>query len=205
MIVRPRIFLITGYARAGKNTVAKCVVERVRTPMIGFPRFFYCHELSFAQPIYAMIRTLFVQAGLNRLSDFEYYQTNKEKPIQLFGGKSLRYLLQTLGTEWGRTLINPTIWIDVLHSHINELPDNATVVITDCRFKDEHQLTLDYFNDGEVALIYVERPNSLPQIQHASEQDIQILKSRADVIINNTGTIEELQEKIDRVLDKWLA
>jgi hypothetical protein len=60
-------------------------------------------------------------------------------------GLSLRYVLQTLGTEWGRKKVNPLIWINYLYNktlpRLKSYPVYSGVVIPDHRFLNEIQAT----------------------------------------------------------------
>jgi hypothetical protein len=63
---------------------------------------------------------------------------DKDKPLPMFGGKSLRYIMQTLGTAWGRKLISETIWVDAL---VQWAVENGVqkLVVDDVRFDNEYE------------------------------------------------------------------
>ena len=139
---------LTGAARAGKDTVANALVARGWT------------KCAFADPIYAAVQAMF---GWSR----EYIEANKESPIGP-GGRSPRYIMQTLGTEWGRTLVCDDLWVQLMERRLlNELP-YGNVVIPGVRFVNEAKLIAKL--GGYV--IRVVRPG-LPGVrEHVSEEPL---------------------------------
>ena len=74
-------------------------------------------------------------------------------------GKSIRYMLQTLGTEWGRNLIHPDIWILEAERRLKQMSnanDTDGVIITDCRFPNE----ADKIHEMGGKVIRIVRPNN---------------------------------------------
>lgn len=179
--MKPRIIGLCGAAGAGKDTVGTFL--RLRH---GYRR------AAFADPIREMLRALLKAGGL---SDFEitYYMTDreaKEQPIPGLG-VSYRHMAQTLGTEWGRA-VKPTLWLDVALAHIAAAPQ-ASFVFTDVRFPNEAEWIKAH--GGE--LWRVERPVSAVR-EHISEQLIGQLT--ADRVVDNSGTVAELQKIIADVM-----
>jgi hypothetical protein len=78
--------------------------------------------LSFADPIKGALAAIGV--------DF----SDKEATQEPFG-KSPRQMAQTLGTEWGRRLVNQNIWVDLMINRINSTGEH--VIIDDVRFDNE--------------------------------------------------------------------
>lgn len=120
-----KIIGLTGFKGAGKSTVAG-IVERE----IGAKR------ISFADPIRDMLRI-----GLG-IQPSDFLPENKEIVIPSLG-KSPRYLLQTLGTEWGRKMVGESLWRDLAHRRaITCIRAGVSVVFEDVRFDDEAELVL---------------------------------------------------------------
>lgn len=107
----------TGKARSGKDTAALYLAKSLKG-----------HKFAFADPIRDMLECIGVDA---------YTVADKEAPLPYIG-KSLRECMQTLGTEWGRNMIHPDLWIIVAQRNI-ELLRNAglMVAISDVRFDNE--------------------------------------------------------------------
>jgi len=63
----------------------------------------------------------------------------KEDPLPGFGGKSARKVMQLFGTEFARSMISDTIWIDKLVENIGLLRESGVekIVVDDIRFDNE--------------------------------------------------------------------
>ena len=118
----PKLVGLMGAKGSGKSTFAQLLVEDY-----GFMR------LSFGRALKDMLRPLGV-------SEKDLNGDAKESPHPGLDGKTPRYALQTLGTEWGRDMISPRLWENVVYRDINaiwrEKPE-ARIVIDDVRFRTE--------------------------------------------------------------------
>jgi hypothetical protein len=111
----PQFIGIAGKAQSGKTTAAE-----IAAAMTGGV------VKSLAQPLYDMLEVL-------RTGD---WPADREQPIPGLG-RSRRQLLQTLGTEWGRDLISPTLWVDHLTHRCRWLSAKQVVFVPDVRFDNE--------------------------------------------------------------------
>lgn len=113
---------LCGRAGAGKTTVAEHLASEW-----SFDHF------AFADPLRAMLAALFDDAGVPDAFLTERFL--KEQPTTL--GFSYRHLIQTLGTEWGRSLA-PDFWLRIAEAKLQEARrQGAHVVISDVRFQNE--------------------------------------------------------------------
>jgi len=168
-----KIIAFTGPAGAGKTTAAQ-YLQRAHDFKL----------LSFAAPIKHMLGIL--------APDWRQY--NKEHPHPGLSGRSFRHAAQTLGTEWGRGLISPTIWTDHLLRTINRSSQDR-FVIDDLRFANEADLILGL--EGKVCSIEGRRSVlEKGTADHASEG--QIFKITGKIF--NEGTIEDLEQAIEKLL-----
>lgn len=114
-----RVIGLTGSAGVGKTTTRSLV----------FPLASY---MSFADPLRDMLAALPGKAPEEKSEPLREY---------LIGGASYRRALQTLGTEWGRELIDPNIWTKVAYVRLQHLAAMAApwalVVFDDVRFLNE--------------------------------------------------------------------
>ena len=165
---------IAGRARSGKDTVANFIVAA-----IGGYRY------SFADPFRAML----VPLGVD-MSD-PYWQARKEEPIPALG-VSPRRMMQTLGTEWGRQLINPDLWHIMAHQRL--LQNGPGTVISDVRFDNEAA----WIRKHGGRIIHVFRPDTKAVEAHASEDGIEMQDT--DVRLFNSGTLEELLLSVRELL-----
>lgn len=122
-----RVVAFTGPAGAGKSTAAAVLESR------GW----LLHK--FAGPLKGMMREFYRSCGLDHNEIWAKLEgSQKEKPCTLLGGTSPRYAMQTLGTEWGRDLICPSLWVDAWARAAKMILGNRTgVVCDDCRFPNE--------------------------------------------------------------------
>lgn len=168
---------ICGKARVGKSTVAEAIMR------MGGGAYTY----SFADPIRAMVKAAF---GVDATDAF--WQRHKEDPQTLFCGRSLRYVMQTLGTEWGREFIGPNLWVDLAADVLSVR--GPGMVIADCRFPNESA----WIRSVGGLLIHVARPDAPGVRAHLSEAGI--AREPRDPLIVNDGTLEELYEAVHDVI-----
>lgn len=117
----------------------------------------------------------------------------EEHPIL---GMPYRKMLQTLGTEWGRDIVNPDIWVLLLKEEIQMC--TRPIVVTDVRFANEAKMIKVLGG----AIININRPgcdgddhvseNSLPDIYH-------------DYTLDNNSTVEHLFEQFDKLETQLLG
>lgn len=116
----PRAVGLSGPAGSGKSTAAQFLVDR-----FGYTR------VRFAGPLKAMARA----AGLD---ERQVEGDLKEVPSELLCGRTPRYFMQRLGTEFGRDLIGEDFWVGLWRNAANAVLDaGGRVVADDCRFENE--------------------------------------------------------------------
>lgn len=125
-VKQPLLIGIAGRAGVGKDTAGRFLLQH-----------FAFYRAAFANPLKSMLLAM----GLTRAElDGPY----KELPLRWLD-VSPRELMQTLGTEWGRELIDPNLWLRVFSRQLEQDwpallaadPDWAGYVITDVRFENE--------------------------------------------------------------------
>lgn len=186
------IALCSNGTQAGKTTVAEYIQRTASDTVIE----------SFASPIKAMTETLLTHAGLSP----EYVKTcfqaaSKEEaiPIKALGRDgSPRRLMQTLGTEWGRCTINPTLWVDIMEYKINAWFARGAdiVVVDDLRFLNEAEMLANF----ETYFVTIEGCQGRKTHNHISEKQSDYIE--ADYMIENTEdiTLTILFEQVDDIL-----
>jgi len=171
---------LSGYARAGKNEVAKILIEE-----FGF------EEVAFADKLRECLYAL--NPIVDKYNTTQYLQ----EVIDTFGWDGyketiykdeIRRLLQNLGTEVGREILGENIWVD---STLNFTGPN--VVVTDVRFPNEA-----FAIKLREGMIYrVERPGVVPINNHISETALDAWKF--DEYIDNHRDLDYLRA----VLISW--
>lgn len=91
------------------------------------------HVSSLAAPIREML-SAFIGLQASYLCEEEW----KAREMQELCGKTNRYALQTLGTDWGRKLIGEDVWLRYWeYTHEPFIHNNKPLVVDDVRFTNE--------------------------------------------------------------------
>ena len=163
---RPSLIGITGKARAGKDTLAHSIIAHHGGYRYGF-----------ADPIKQMLKAVGIDFGQ------PFWQMHKETPIPQLG-VSPRYMMQTLGTEWGREMIHPSLWTILAENAIRTAGPGA--VVSDVRFESE----AEWVRARGGVIIHLYRSDA-PGIQpHKSEAGIAV--GPHDIELWNSGTVASL-------------
>lgn len=172
--VRPRVIGLAGYAGSGKNAAADATGGLV---------------IGFADPLYAGLAAM-----LGVPEDTLKARATKELPMAC--GKSPRDLLRTLGTEWGRELVRPDLWVWRARQRIEAAgrAGHRLVVVCDVRFPNEAAFLRDELG-GEVW--WVDRPGVEPG-GHVSDNSIRPLD--CDRVIGNGGSLDDLRMAVAAAL-----
>ena len=171
-------------AQSGKSFAANVLAQH------GFA------SMSFAEPIKRMGAEFLMSFGYEKDQATKLVWVDKEKFVPEIGC-SARFILQTLGTEWGRERISSTIWIDSMRSRIQKAmrKDSCGVVIDDVRFENEAEMIKQM--GGEMWKVI--RTSTINKSTHASEGGLDHWAGFDRVIIND-GTIQDFRNKIDEII-----
>lgn len=177
MILDDRLVVIgiTGQIGAGKTLAASMVPDAVVVP--------------FAEPLYRMLSAM---TGIP-VADLQRRDL-KERPIPWLG-RSPRELLQTLGTDWGRDRVSPTVWIDLWRRRVAEISEQGvrTVVAPDLRFDNEALAVRSL--GGEIwKVVRTGAAAAIPS--HKSEHGIPA--GMVDRLVLNAGTADDLRHAVLR-------
>jgi hypothetical protein len=116
----------------------------------------------------------------------------KEKPIPWLG-VSPRYMAQTLGTEWGREMIHPDIWVKLAQgrwAHLNA-GGKGRLVISDIRFDNEAK----WLRDAGGILIKIQRPELLKMDNDTHRSETGVDERLIDNVVINDGTKDDLRRR----------
>lgn len=169
---------VTGFARAGKDTVGQILVQEQN----------YI-RLAFADPIKNMVASM-LDMPLDKLEEI------KDHCLDPLDGLTPRYLMQTLGTNWGRDLIHKDIWVRLLREEIllsAELRPDKNIVVTDVRFPEEVDMIRELGghiwkvtrDNQNINLFAHESESYVPSI----EVDIELLNTTGDTSLLSAQTI----------------
>jgi len=186
---QPRVIAFVGPAGCGKSTASRILRDKH-----GYTTF------KFARPLKRMLITLFEEAGIPDDVIHEMIEGSlKEQPCEALGGKSPRYAMQSLGTDWGRNLFCYDIWVNIAEMKARTILDSGgKVAIEDLRFDNESQMVMRL--GGKV--IKILPPESHIQIDssgHVSETN----ELAYNIEIKNHGTKIDLENEVDRCIQTF--
>jgi hypothetical protein len=188
------IIAISGKKGSGKSTCSELFLQE------GF----YLDSFANTVKDVASLIFNFPRERLEGISESD--RTWRETPDKDFSallGRSFRPrdALTLIGTEFGRDLIHPNIWIKTLIDRY-KIRQNANLVITDLRFENEF-VEIKKLN---AITIRINR-NNIPKSEHISETALDQKDSEGefDYYIQNDGSIEELKEKIKDIIKEIKA
>lgn len=185
-VSHPPIIALSGPAGSGKSTVAARLASR-----------YDAHRIRFADPLKAMLTAILVSAGTS--TDMAYRMVEgdlKEVPATALCGRTPRHAMQTLGTEWGRDLMHPNLWIELWAAKARTaLRNGFAVVVEDCRFLNEVRTVWDL--GGKVVWIH---GRSGIAGSHVSESGG--AQHMADYHIYNDGDLAHLNRDVDWLWNK---
>jgi hypothetical protein len=188
LVPRVEVVGISGYARAGKDTAAAWFVNNH-----GYTR------MSFADPIRealevinpkVMIPGIGYMTVKQSLSISEKVGDNGWEFLKE-SGEGIRGMLQRLGTEVGREMFSEDFWVE---QALNRAPDGSKIVFADVRFPNEAEAIRSL--GGKI--IRVNREGVSAVNAHISETAMDDYSF--DVVIENSGSIEEFHELIGCVV-----
>lgn len=170
---------ICGKARAGKDTVANmlCEVGSKSTLITGGANSRIVAPMAGA-----------LKSGIRAMFGALPNDDEKENNVPGFDF-TWRRAMQTLGTEWGRSL-DQDIWIKLQQHHLEANEDFAELfVVPDLRFDNEAEWLLA--NGGLLVKVVREGVDAVEA--HKSESGISYTP---DVVIENNGDLEQLRAQV---------
>jgi hypothetical protein len=176
----PPIIGITGKAGAGKDTLAKILSHNY-----GYVQY------SLADPIKDLLNARF--GWTPRMWDNREW---KERPATA-DGFSPRSWAQWLGTEIGRELAGPDVWVNALLVRAAAEGNNKLTVVSDVRFDNEARVILEH---GGIVIEVFGRETSAVD-QHVSEAGV--CDMWIDYRVYNGGEPSDMGIILDGVLHDW--
>lgn len=179
-----KTFLIglTGRARSGKDTAANYLAAQ------------------FGLLVYALASPLkLALLDMLNLPASALEGAAKEQPLPWLG-KSPRELMQLLGTEWGRNLVHPQLWLMLadmnLANHLEASPHARGFVISDVRFDNE----ADWIRAKGGVVAHLHRPEATEVAAHSSEWGV--TQRDGDLFLLNDGGLHNLYADLDDVMEQ---
>jgi len=170
----PKLIGITGYIGSGKTLAADYLCSSHNFI-----------KLKMAQPIKDMLYAV----GLTT-DDLE--GRRKEQSANMLCNQTPRYAMQTLGTEWGRDMMGPDLWVHLWERKATGLMSlNHNIVSDDIRYENEvHKVR----NMGGV-VVRIKREGSVSN-HPSEEQDFEV-----DYEIPNNDGITTMFREMDYIIE----
>lgn len=127
---------------------------------------------------------------------------NFKSSLDPVSGKEVRYILQTLGTEWARAMIHQDIWMRLFQHRVTEFlrhPGRA-VIVSDVRFENEAEVvrqmggTIVHVLNYEVKLdensfhpseAGIERLDTDPVFVNKPSEGMDVLRAYARILVDS--------------------
>ena len=158
------IVALVGAAGCGKSTVADILQG------MGY------HRLKFSQPLKDMLKAI-------GLSDEHTEGRLKEEPCDLLSGRTPRYAMQTLGTEWARDIMAKDFWLNLWRTKAQKYDK---IVAEDCRFANEAALVKSMGGN-------LWRINRLGYDYNGHSSETEMEDLNCDCVINNHSNEADLR------------
>lgn len=209
------IILLCGAAGSGKDTSCEILKYLFATVLDNAPPL--VKSFAFAAPlkhITSDLCRLFWNEPLDvdRMSELMYKeQEHPEHTIFCEGTPqrmTIRKLLQYIGTDVMRKHLSDDIFaqttiqdVDTFFRDTSDTSESQKIaIITDLRFPNELECVRQYVQMGEqinMITVRIRRSSDAPNnVSHESESYFDRIQSQADVLIENKGTLLDLQESL---------
>lgn len=177
---------LTGPAGCGKSTIAAELERQGREAGREVLR------LHVGAPLKAMMAALYASAGLSAEEAARRIDGDlKRKPCLILGGRTPTHAQQTLGTEWGRALISPDLWLMIWIDRAAQVVARGGIVINESvRFDNEARAVRSL---GGLVVRLTGRAGDLAGASagHASEAGVP-----ADLDLSNLGAPSEVAARL---------
>lgn len=188
--MKPRLIgLYSSSMQSGKSTVAGVITDSL-----------FGMTLSFAEPLYRMVIDI-ASPFIGSENEVRAWLSDSRKDHALVPelGVTLRWMLQSLGTAWGRDEIHPDLWVLLAEKKALRALKSFSVVFDDMRFPNEFAMIRR--NGG--ALIKIDRPGEARGDTSVGEGLLD--NEHFDFTINNNGTLYDLRRNVAYVYQDILA
>ena len=175
---------LSGYAQSGKDTVANILVSKYEFERVAFA--------DAIRSILWEMNPIVKDSGFTLQGVVNAYGWDKAKIMF----PEIRRLLQELGVS-SRASLDEDVWVNAVLRKVND--KTKKYVISDVRFENEAAIIKQM--DGY--LWRVKRPGIEAVNGHVSESEMDGYK--VDQILNNGGTIEELELLVQQRMDALIA
>lgn len=184
------IISLAGPAKVGKTTTAKYIENYFKSKKLKVK------TISFADCLYKIVSTL-TGVSVKKLESQSYKETvwtEKTAPLPFLINWTPRQLMQKVGTECFRNIINENIWIQ----KVQQVSKKYDIIITpDCRYENELAIgdyKIELSRDG---IQYANNHSSAKQLDENSFDAFVHLNSDINLEIECDKIYEQYKEKLN--------
>lgn len=186
---------LCGLKGSGKDTIADYLCKNYNFTKLSFA----CSVKDIASIIFSWDREL-LEGSTDESREF---REKKDDWWSMNLGLDItpRKMLQFLGTDLFRNNFHPDIWLKIIERKIVDNPDR-NIVITDCRFPNEHRLIKKYkgimisVNRNNPAWFYDYKNKLIDSVEGVHSSELEWIRQIYDYEIKNDSTKKDLEEKI---------
>lgn len=179
------IGLYSSSMQSGKSTVA-----------LEFTEALFGVKMAFAEPFYNAVIDVAAPFIGSRDETLAWLQDSRKdkQPVPMLD-VTLRWMLQTIGTQWGRELIHPEVWTMLAEKKAQAALRSYSVIFDDMRFPNEFDMIKR--NGGKC--IRIIRPG--PARGDTAIAEGLLDNHEFDFTIYNQGTLDDLKKNVWYVKD----
>ena len=183
---RPRLIgLYSPKAGMGKSEVAKRLVQNHGYLLI-----------KFAGTLKSMVNTMLAELDFSYQERREFIEGHRKEENLPGFDFSTRFLMETLGTTWGRETVDPNLWVNMTMAKVELLLSRGvSVVVDDVRFPNEY----DAIHQAGGKMVYINRPDMVGWPRQISEGRLSGMVF--DYAISNNGTYHELNSLVEKLAE----
>lgn len=155
MIVNPKIILISGYARSGKDTFAQAMI----------PNLTVAHRVSFAYELKEVANKTLWMLGLSHID----LHRDEDK---------VKYRDILIGIARTARKADPSIFARLACRRIDEIRNSGShVIVTDWRYANEHELLCDKYGHENIKTVMLHRVGGYAAHEEEEQSIAKILES----------------------------
>lgn len=182
------VALYSSSMRSGKSTVASMLTER----LIGVTH-------SFAEPLYRLVISIATPfLGSEEHVRLWLSDDRKDHGVIPELGVTLRHMLQTLGTTWGRDCVHRDLWVLLARKKAGEALKRHSVIFDDMRFPNEFEMV----KQAGGFCIRIDRPGEARGDTSIGEGLLD--RNTFDATIRNDGSLFDLRMRVWGVMEELM-
>lgn len=195
---KPLIAIYSSSMQSGKSTVASMLVKRLRAYRMAFAEPFYDFVINVATPFIGTVDETKAWLADERKDKGAIPGLTVPNEVDQEGSDvTLRWMLQSIGTQWGRNLIDRDLWTKLAERKALANLPIAPVIFDDMRFPNEFEMIKRL--GGKTIRVIRHGP---PRGDTSTGEGL-LDNHEFDYTINNAGSLADLEAAV-RAAAIWL-